>query len=310
MPRIALLCFVLLGFWCSTSMAQVVILELDDSPLVFDPVGGGGGGGSSGEWRIPLTASGASEPVIAFSFGGHALFSGFETQINFFTADCEAMTPVGDPAAAGLAQFSLDLSTGVFADAEFFQSDSRYNLCLPFPEDPHRRDFSVAAVMSFSSPMVGQVLASPTLLGELLVECPVGVTEYSEIAFFGGAAFFPAIVNEVLYEDGMTAPLALSPVTLSFETASLFRRGQFAPGPMFTLPDVIASINYLLNSGSPPGCLDSIDANDDGFLNLSDPILVLSAVMGLPTGLPIGPCAPDSTPDNLDCAVDNCSLPL
>ncbi len=63
--------------------------------------------------------------------------------------------------------------------------------------------------------------------------------------------------------------------------------------------------------GIPPACFDAADANDDGYVNLNDPVFILNALnnQGLPGFFIPGMfCAADSTEDDLpECIYRACS---
>ena len=76
------------------------------------------------------------------------------------------------------------------------------------------------------------------------------------------------------------------------------------------LADAVFTIDYLLRPGPAPSCLDAADADDNGALEINDPIRTLSFLflgycMPPWPGPEEGPseCAADSTEDSLaDCS--------
>ncbi|MFN0060133.1 MAG: hypothetical protein ACKVX7_16870 [Planctomycetota bacterium] len=61
----------------------------------------------------------------------------------------------------------------------------------------------------------------------------------------------------------------------------------------------------MFGAGAGPSCKDGFDANDDGAIDVADPIAVLNALFGL------GPmiadeCLPDFTADALSCVTAGC----
>ena len=311
------------GLLLSSPTHSQVVVEFSDAPLQFHPVSGEalpqltgmGGDPSTQHWEIPVWGSGAAEPVVAISFGAHAHFSGFEIPVTLLPGECAASLSGGDAAVARTSRITFDISEGVFANAEFFDSQNLSNVCLAAPQEPTRRDFSVAAVTSTTAPFDGVALTTPTPLGTMIVSLGstalVSNPTNAEIAVSESAAFFPTIANEVLYESGTTAAVTVQPAVLSFVATPVFKRGVFGNSSLLTFSDALSSTLYLFNAGPPPGCLDSIDANDDGVINLSDPIMVLNVVMavGDPANLSNAPCGPDETPDALSCDVNNCGPP-
>ncbi|MDG1455034.1 MAG: hypothetical protein P8R38_02400, partial [Planctomycetota bacterium] len=55
---------------------------------------------------------------------------------------------------------------------------------------------------------------------------------------------------------------------------------------------------------STPPCEDAVDTNDDGALNLTDAITLLTTlfVLGDPLPVPFGECGLDPTVDSLTCS--------
>lgn len=85
--------------------------------------------------------------------------------------------------------------------------------------------------------------------------------------------------------------------------AKHFMRGNVVQGfstyPTHNMADVLAIINFLQGTGSPPPCWDAMDVNDDGQIDISDPTFLLNYLFG---GGPLPPppwsCGIDLTPDN------------
>jgi hypothetical protein len=84
-----------------------------------------------------------------------------------------------------------------------------------------------------------------------------------------------------------------------------FRRGKVKTSGILGLADAVAILNYLfLNEGTSP-CLEAADANDDGEVDLMDPITILFFLYVTGVKIPApGPvtCGLDPTPDTLPCA--------
>jgi hypothetical protein len=84
----------------------------------------------------------------------------------------------------------------------------------------------------------------------------------------------------------------------------LFRRGDAnADGPL-DISDPVLSLNYLFLGAREPPCLDAADSNDDGQVDLADPIWTLGFLFrGGPEPPVPGPksCGPDPTADGIDC---------
>jgi hypothetical protein len=99
-----------------------------------------------------------------------------------------------------------------------------------------------------------------------------------------------------------------------------FRRGDADTDGVVGPADGNFVMNYLNGFGPAPACPDAADANDDGQINLSDGVLLLSfgSVIGValpPPGTEV--CGPDPTPDGLSsfgypeniCAITYCCFP-
>ena len=101
---------------------------------------------------------------------------------------------------------------------------------------------------------------------------------------------------------------AVSPWSMVIHTylpgVALFRRGDVNGDGVLNVADAIAACGLLFKD-QPIGCLDAMDANDDGRLNLTDPVYVFAYLFagGLPPPTP-GPNVRwfDPTADDLDCA--------
>ena len=60
-----------------------------------------------------------------------------------------------------------------------------------------------------------------------------------------------------------------------FPSGPPFKRGDFNRDDRVELTDAVLSATYLFESGIAPSCLDAVDSNDDGFLDISDPVYLL-----------------------------------
>ncbi len=91
----------------------------------------------------------------------------------------------------------------------------------------------------------------------------------------------------------------------SIEFGVGFVRGNCNADPNLDLADAIFMLSFLFAPGSNnPLCDDACDANDDGLLNIADPIGILIALFGSSTVTLPAPtqCGSDPTPDTLECA--------
>ncbi len=89
-----------------------------------------------------------------------------------------------------------------------------------------------------------------------------------------------------------------------------FRRGDANDDGRIDLSDPVTILGCKFLGEPCPGCRDAMDANDDGMVNVSDPIALLSHLfLGAPPPPAPGPtvCGDDPTPDELpECRYHGC----
>ena len=90
----------------------------------------------------------------------------------------------------------------------------------------------------------------------------------------------------------------------------LFIRGDCSNQGSINIQDAVLMLNYLFSS-TEITCADACDADDDGLLNLVDPLFDLMFIMGLGPmpPAPAGVCGADPSPDSLSCEIsvgNNC----
>ena len=85
---------------------------------------------------------------------------------------------------------------------------------------------------------------------------------------------------------------------------SRLRRGDSNDDGTVNITDPIFALSFLFAGGNPPTCLDAADANDDGTVNITDAIAVLDHLFAGAGTLPesFGNCAADPTADTLGCS--------
>ena len=83
-----------------------------------------------------------------------------------------------------------------------------------------------------------------------------------------------------------------------------FRRGDGDGNGSVALEDVVHCLPYLFEDGEPPACFDAVDVNDDGVVNISDPIWSLMFQFRGGSEIPSpgsATCGVDPTVDALTC---------
>ena len=84
-----------------------------------------------------------------------------------------------------------------------------------------------------------------------------------------------------------------------------FMRGDSNGDGGYNIADAIYTLSYLFIDGAAPPCLDAADVNDDGVIDLADPVFLLSTLK--PVGQPLivpepfNVCGEDPTIDGLTC---------
>ena len=142
---------------------------------------------------------------------------------------------------------------------------------------------------------------APTFVGDqdgetaILVFSQLGTPPVSNVMVVAGAQY-PV--------DGLDGIVNLTPSLDS----PIIRGDANANGSIDPLVDSIINLNYLFVSGTTVDCLDALDCNDDGSVNLADPILLLSwgFAMGPPLPQPFPDCGEDPTDDPLSCDASGC----
>lgn len=90
-----------------------------------------------------------------------------------------------------------------------------------------------------------------------------------------------------------------------------FRRGDSDVDGRLTIGDAVGVLHALFILPDELPCEDAADANDDGTLNITDPVLVLRFLFlgDVPPAAPYPDCGPDPADDELDCAIGNACGP-
>ena len=120
----------------------------------------------------------------------------------------------------------------------------------------------------------------------------------------------PPVLNGVVVGGATLPPMwSFGPIDLVPLGGDDFLRGDANnDGVVQTIPDAIALLSSLFSGTGPIACNKAGDINDDGAVNLADPIYLLD--WGFTSGpLPPAPfpsCGTESTPDALDCVLTTC----
>ncbi len=118
----------------------------------------------------------------------------------------------------------------------------------------------------------------------------------------------PPGTYDVLVEKEDGNLLATATVTLPATRTAVFVRGSMNGDDQVNLSDAVFTLMYLFQEGKPPPCLDAADVNDDGLVDISDPIRLLGYLLLGPFPQPPPPFdAPgeDPTEDSIVCSLEN-----
>jgi len=113
-------------------------------------------------------------------------------------------------------------------------------------------------------------------------------------------------VNNRLTHNGITIVPCLDSLQLSllFLSGDEFIRGDSDSSVGLDISDSLRTIGYLFLGMEPPACLDAADINDDGRVDLADPVFCLDFLFrgGRPPPEPFPGPGLDPTEDALDCS--------
>lgn len=83
---------------------------------------------------------------------------------------------------------------------------------------------------------------------------------------------------------------------------SLFTRGDCNTDDLVNIADAILGLGILFAGDGPANCEDACDTNDDGSMDISDPIYLLATLFSAGPNPPApNSCGDDPTPDSLSC---------
>ena len=102
----------------------------------------------------------------------------------------------------------------------------------------------------------------------------------------------------------LVAGLLLTTPGLAGAGTAFVRGDADGDGSVSGIIDSVYILNYLFGQQAVP-CLDAADVNDDGSVDIVDPVRLLHwtfAGSGNPPMLPFPACGADPTADTLDCA--------
>ncbi len=139
--------------------------------------------------------------------------------------------------------------------------------------------------------------------GELIASLFGNETSYTDTAVPPGAHTYEVTAFYGEEEGGDSCEVTIG------GGGALFVRGDVNDDGQINIADPIALLGYLFGGEAAPGCEDTGDANDDGALNIADAVTILGHLFGgtgnLPAPFPA--CGTDPTEDSLTtCVYTHC----
>ena len=154
----------------------------------------------------------------------------------------------------------------------------------------------------FEDGVVRELFRGGSCLPSTCDDCDFGLDSLGEgfdsEGFFGGMV----VAHNSIFICGKQSNAIFQ--SFIFPSGPPFKRGDFNRNNTVDLTDIVLSATYLFDTGIAPTCPDAVDANDDGFLDVSDPVYLLFFLFlqGDPPPAPYPDAGDDPTfRDNLGC---------
>ena len=119
----------------------------------------------------------------------------------------------------------------------------------------------------------------------------------------------PVDTADTVVADTIQFPANFTIAPLEIRPLELLRGDANLDGAVVVIADAIQILGGLFDPEVTLLCLDAADVNDDGAVDLADPISLLNFGFGgngPPPAAPFPDCGPDPTDDALDCQVSGC----
>ena len=290
---------VLISAMTTPLLGQPVIDLQPQLPWAYDPATGT----QAGPWEMEVVLTDATAPIVAYSVWMQSTYSGtFDVPYYGFNLNSPG-TPflewdvTGTPAET--ADYISPLNVSLINASSINCSDP--NGCI------YRYFLSV--IFSTSAPFTEVDFSAGVSIGTIKYLCEEPIPNL--INALNGSYWVTQILTSftlsvVTYNNGTEGFISSPSVDHSLTRANSFRRGDVNASGFINITDAMLIFFYAF-LGDPISCLDVADVNDDGAIDISDPIYILVDLYeGGPGPPPPNSCGIDPTPDALDCANDVC----
>lgn len=256
------------------------------------------------------------KPTVRIQPGGVERFSFFysdpSSNVQGFTLTaCFEGPLVALPGTYSVEGCVLEIIGAEYVNAQFDNDD----------QDGDGREIVVGILIDFLPPFDGQT-APPTFLpqeiGRFDFFAPEDVDcfECYSVQFCDGINGNGNVVlsNKVVIENESITPVEFTDGQVCVPAYALFLRGDANNDGLVDVGDPIYLLNYLFLNGPEPPCPDAADGDNDGLINITDAVYLVFYVFGIGVAppFPFPDCGLESFPDldALDCIVASPACPV
>jgi hypothetical protein len=290
----------LFGSFHMCVIAQPVVDIIPQLPWEYDP----GTGTQVGPWEMELVLTDSAAPIVAYGVGFRGVYEG-DDDVPYFGFVVDVVTPFLEWDITGTPAETADYVSPINLSLSNATSQSCNTTSCAYY-------FNFATILSTSAPFTEVDFSAGVSIGRLKYFEPdpiPGLISDVQGSNWKTSVDASPIRSVVTYNDGTEAfiPSSVEQIDHSLTPANSFRRGDVNGNQVINITDAMLIFFYAF-LGDPITCLDAADVNDDGAIDISDPIyILLDLYEGGPSPPPPGNCGVDLTPDALDCAVGLCT---
>jgi hypothetical protein len=294
--------------WVSSAplLGQPVLEVIPQLPWQYDT----STGEQVGAWEYDLVLTDPAAPIVAYGVWLYSWYDGADDVPYYGFANETLVTPF----------MEFDLTGTPAENAEYISPmnlllDAAVNANCGSPTGCEFR-YGQTYLFSTSAPFTAVDFSGGVNVGRVkfnLTGSADGLINDFDGSYFASQPVSSGTYGVVTYEDGTEAFIGNQTlVEHSLTTMPILERGDVNLNGVINITDAILIFFYAFGQGTasfPVGCLDIADCNDDGVVDISDPVYILIDVYegGPPPPPPnVGSCGPDPTPDGLICDGQYC----